>query len=57
MFATATQSKSTRPSEVLADELRLPRRGRLGLMMLGVSVVLVGLLTVGACPASNDKRN
>jgi membrane fusion protein, multidrug efflux system len=50
MFATATQSKSTRPSEVLADELRLPRRGRLGLMMLGVSVVLVGLLTVGAVP-------
>jgi len=50
MSDTATQSQSTRPSEVLADELRLPRRGRLGLMLLGVGGVLVGLLTVGAVP-------
>jgi RND family efflux transporter MFP subunit len=50
MSTTTTQSQSTPLSEVPADEFRPPSRARLGLMMLGVGVVLVGLLTVGAVP-------
>jgi RND family efflux transporter MFP subunit len=50
MSTTTTPSQSTRPSEVPADEFRPPSRARLGLVMLGVGVVLVGLLTVGAVP-------
>ena len=50
MPITATASQSMPASEVPTDGLRPPSRGRLGLTSLGVGVMLVGLLTVGAVP-------
>jgi RND family efflux transporter MFP subunit len=50
MSITTTQSQSAPPSEVPADELRPPSIARLGMMMLGTGIVLVGVLTVGAVP-------
>ena len=50
MSSTAIQPQSSHPSEVLGDEFRPPNRARLGLMMFGIGIALMGLLTVGAVP-------